>query len=42
MADLIPHRLMTRSMGGPHDEAAEVDNLEDHFPIESIRETHLG
>jgi len=42
MADLIPHRLMTRSMGGPHDEAAEVDNLEDDFPIESIREIHLG
>jgi len=42
MADLIPHRLMTRSMGGPHDEAAEADNLENDFQIESIREIHLG
>lgn len=42
MADLIPQRLMTRSMGAPHDEAAEVENLEDAFPIERMRELHLG
>lgn len=42
MAKVLQHRLMTRSMGAPRDEAVEVDNLEDDSPIEEIRGIYLG
>jgi len=42
MADLISHRLMTHSMGAPHNEAAEGDFYKKDFVIERIFEIQLG